>query len=94
MSREAWNNIIQSKGFYIRSYRKGLTWVILSLGVNLILLLSIYYVHFNEPEPDYYATSGIAPPVKLTSLNERNYSSNYLLPPDPVDEDMTRVIPQ
>jgi intracellular multiplication protein IcmM len=94
MTRETWDTIRQSKAFYILTYRKGIRWVMLSLTLNFILSLAIYYAHFNTPEPDFYATSGIAPPIKLTPLNAPNYSSTPLLEPDPVTEDETRVIPQ
>ncbi|KTD19362.1 Component of the Dot/Icm secretion system. inner membrane protein [Legionella lansingensis] len=94
MTRGTWDTIKSSKGFYVRTYRKGIKWVIVSLTINLFLTLAIYYVHFNEPERDYYATSGITPPVKLTPLDKPNYSSTPLLEPDPVNEDETRVIPQ
>lgn len=94
MGRETWDTIKQSKAFYIRTYRKGGTFVIVSLLVNLLLSLAIYYVHFHQPNPDFYATSGITPPIQLTALNAPNDSSTPLLEPDPATEDETRVIPQ
>ncbi|ASQ45262.1 type IVB secretion system protein IcmM/DotJ [Legionella clemsonensis] len=94
MGRETWDTIKRSKAFYIRTYRKGGTFVIVSLIINILLSLLIYYIHFNQPEPDFYATSGITPPIQLTPLNAPNYSSTPLLEPDPTNEDETRVIPQ
>ncbi|KTC86357.1 type IVB secretion system protein IcmM/DotJ [Legionella brunensis] len=94
MGRETWDTIKNSKAFYIRTYRKGATFVIVSLLINLLLSLAIYYVHFNQPDPDFYATSGITPPIMLTPLKTPNYSNTPLLEPDPINDDETRVIPQ
>lgn len=94
MGRETWDTIKRSKAFYIRTYRKGGTFVIVSLIINMLLSVLIYYIHFNQPEPDFYATSGITPPVQLTPRDAPNNSSTPLLEPDPVNEDETRVIPQ
>lgn len=94
MSRENWNKIKSSKGFYVRTYRQASMAVTVSLIFNLLLLLAIYYYHINRPSPDFYATNGTTPPVKLTALDERNYSSTPLLEADPVNEDKPKVIPQ
>ncbi|CEK11407.1 type IVB secretion system protein IcmM/DotJ [Legionella hackeliae] len=94
MGRETWDTIKRSKAFYIRTYRKAGTFVIVSLMLNIVLSLLIYYIHFNQPEPDFYATSGITPPVQLNPLNTPNYSGTPMLEPDPVNEDETRIIPQ
>ncbi|ARG96823.1 type IVB secretion system protein IcmM/DotJ [Legionella micdadei] len=94
MSQEVWGTIKRSKSFYIRTYRLGATSLLISLMLNLLLILGIYYLYFHEPERDYYATSGITPPVPLTPLDEPNYSSTPLLPPDPIDDNSEKVIPQ
>lgn len=94
MGREIWNAIKQSKTFYIRTYRACLTVTAFSLLLNLIIGLVIYYLYFNEPERDFYATSGITSPVKLTPLNEPNYSSKPLLANDPPSEDTVKEIPE
>ncbi len=94
MGQETWNTIKHSKSFYIRTYRAGATSLIVSLILNILLGLGIYYFHFYEPERDYYATSGIVPPVKLTPLNEPNYSATPLLEADPPNDETVRVIPQ
>ncbi|KTD24578.1 MULTISPECIES: type IVB secretion system protein IcmM/DotJ [Legionella] len=94
MSQEAWNTIKRSKSFYIRTYRIGGTSLVISLILNLLLVLGIYYLYFHEPERDFYATSGVTPPVLLNPLDEPNYSSTPLLPPDPIDDDSEKVIPQ
>lgn len=94
MSRESWNTIKQSKGFYIRTYRIATTMVGLSLLANLFFGLAIYYVHFHEPPTVFYATSGITPPIKLNPLNQPNYKSTPLLQPSPVEDNEAKAIPQ
>lgn len=94
MSRETWNIIKDSKLFYVRTYRRGGTWLVVSLCLNLLMGLTIYYLHLHQPERDYYATSGIIPPIELKAMAEPNYSATPLLPPDQTSDDEQRVIPQ
>lgn len=94
MSRETWNTIIHSKTFYVRTYRTGGTALIISLLINLLCGLGIYYIYFHEPIRDYYATSGVTPPVKLSPLNEPNYSSIPLLEPDPIEDNTLKAVPE
>ncbi|CAM2748351.1 Component of the Dot/Icm secretion system. inner membrane protein [Legionella steigerwaltii] len=94
MSRETWELIKSSKNFYVNSYRRGLITLILSLILNCIFGVLIAYIHLTEPERDFYATSGIAPPIQLQPLSAPNYSSNALLPPDPPAENEDKLIPQ
>ncbi|KTD67790.1 MULTISPECIES: type IVB secretion system protein IcmM/DotJ [Legionella] len=94
MSRETWGLIKGSKNFYVNSYRRGLTTLIISLLLNCIFGVLIAYIYLTEPERDFYATSGIAPPIQLQPLLAPNYSSNALLPPDPPAENEDKVIPQ
>jgi len=95
MSRGNWNRIKQSKFFYVQNYRKILLFIVLAQAINVILYLGIAYVYFHQPARDYYATSGIVPPVQLTPLDRPNHSDKALLSPDPVNEDTTtKVIPE
>lgn len=94
MSRETWNVIKNSKTFYIQTYRRGSKYLIVSGCINLLLCLIIYYLHLHQPERDFYATSGITPPIKLNPLNEPNYTGTALLAPDPTNDDEVKVIPQ
>lgn len=94
MSREAWALIKENKNFNVHMFRRGLTLLVLSLILSCFLGLLMFYIYLNEPERDYYATSGITPPVKLQSRLTPNESSQALLEPDPASEDETRVIPQ
>lgn len=93
MGRETWNNTIHSKSFYIRTYRLAGRALLVSLLANLLLGLGIYYRYFHEPLRDYYATSGIVPPVQLKALDERNYSATPLLAADPTNDDTVKIIP-
>lgn len=94
MSRSRWNTIKQSKMFFIATFRKGATALLVSLIINCLLVMGIYYLYINRPEPDYYATNGITPPVQLRSMLTRNYSSTALLPPDPGEVEGNKPIPE
>jgi len=94
MSKNNWNLIKQSKGFYINTYRKTSHVLLFSVFLNLIFVFSIYYVYFNQSENDFYATSGITSPIKLTALESRNNTSTALLANDPENELENKVIPQ
>lgn len=94
MSRETWTQIKNDKNFNVHVYRNSLTVLVFSLLLNLVLGLLIFHYYVNIPERDYYATSGIVSPVKLTAMLTPNYSSKALLDPDPPTDDTPRVIPQ
>lgn len=84
MSRGSWNKIKKSKFFYVMIYRRLLLLIIIFQTINVILFLGVGYVYLNRPERMYYATSGITLPIMLSPLDRPNYSSEPLLPPDPV----------
>ena len=67
MSGDNWNKIINSKSFYIRTYRVAGKGLIISLVINIVLCLAIYYSYFHQPIRDFYATSGITPPSEVKS---------------------------
>ncbi|BCA94122.1 phosphoesterase [Legionella antarctica] len=94
MSRETWALIKHKKNFNVHVYRRGLFLVMISLSLSSIIGLLMFYIYINEPERDYYATSGITPPIKLKPMLAPNASSNALLPPDPPTDDVQRFIPQ
>ncbi|MBA2709342.1 MAG: phosphoesterase [Tatlockia sp.] len=93
MASEAWNKIISSKSFYVRTYRMAGKGLIISLLLNFLLSLGIYYLYFNQPKRAFYATSGITPPVQLKALDQRNYSTVPLLEADPPDDNTVKMIP-
>lgn len=82
MGRYTWDLIKQSKGFYVNTFRWTEKSMFISVALNLILGLLLYYVYFNQPESDFYATYGETPPVALTPMDEPNYSSTALLAND------------
>jgi intracellular multiplication protein IcmM len=94
MNRENWDIIRESKDFNVSVYRRGLFILILSLFLSCIFVLYSFYIYLTEPERDFYATSGVAPPIKLQPLLAPNFSSNALLPPDPVEETENKFILQ
>lgn len=94
MGRGDWKLVQDSKSFYVRSYRRVSFMVFVSLLLNLLLGCGIYYSYFNQPARQYYATSGVTPPVRLAPRDAPNYSAQALLPPDPVNVEEAKVIPQ
>lgn len=94
MSQTEWNRVKQSKGFYVKVYRQIGTFLLLSAVINLSLSAVLYYIYFNRPEPDYYATDGVRPPLNLVEMNEPNNSSVPILKSDPVDDQPVNVMPQ
>ncbi|KTC66537.1 Dot/Icm secretion system protein ImcM [Legionella adelaidensis] len=94
MSRGAWNLTKQSKRFYVQTYRRAGTSLVVSLLINLLLGLGIYYTYFHLPEPDFYSTDGITPPVQLTPMDEPNRSSVPLLASDQESDYGNKVIPE
>lgn len=94
MSRETWALIKQNKNFNVHVYRRGLLLLILSLILSCTIGLLMFHIYINQPERDFYATSGITPPIKLSPLLAPNASSKALLDPDPPTDDVQRVIPQ
>lgn len=95
MGRQAWHLIKRKNFFYIQTFRKAGAFLLISLVLNAVFIVAIYFAFTHQPERDFYATSGVTDPVKLTPMSTPNYSSEALLPPDPVnDDDARKVIPQ
>ncbi len=94
MGKENWAIFKQNKNFNIKIYRGGLTVLILAMLLNTGIGSAIAYIYLHEPERDFYATSGIAPPIQLTALTEPNRSSHPLLDPDPPTDNSVRVLPK
>lgn len=93
MSRENWRIIKNKKMFYVTSYRRSCSILLFSLVFNMLLLTFIILSYASRGMPDFYATSGIIPPIQLAPLTSPNFSSEALLPPDPPDEEGTKQIP-
>jgi len=94
LSRGTWAKIRQSNRFYVDTYRRGITALLVSLILNAFLAMGIYYVYFGQPEPDYYATDGITPPVQLTAMDQPNDSPNPLLANDQNDNENSKSVLQ
>jgi intracellular multiplication protein IcmM len=93
MSRQLWRSVIESKFFYVYTYRRAGTYLLASSFINVLLLFLIMYVHFTAPERSMYATSGITPIVELTPLSSPNTSSEPLLATDIEEEMKVKPIP-
>ncbi|MBA4695844.1 MAG: phosphoesterase [Legionella sp.] len=91
MSRSKWEIVKHSKAFYVRNYRNSLNALMFSLTINLLLCGAICYMHFNEPLPLFFATSGIVPPVLLPSLDAPNNSSTPLLQDESLTDDEKKI---
>ncbi len=94
MSRETWALIKNNKNFNVHAYRRGVTVLIGSLFLSCLISVLMFYEYLNQPERDYYATSGVTSPIKLTAMLAQNDSPQALLEPDPPSDDVIRVIPQ
>ncbi len=94
MSRERWGLIKQYKLFYINTYHRLASVLVVIFSLNLILVIAIIHVYFNQPERHYYSTDGIKPPEELLAMEEPNRTSNALLPDDPVSEEVVNSMPE
>lgn len=94
MSKLTWDLIKNRKNFHVILYRRGLSAIIISLGVSCVLMLGIIYLYINTPQRNYYASNGVSPPIKLNPLKAPNMSSEALLEPDPPEQEEQKVIPQ
>ncbi len=94
MSRETWRLLKQSKRFYVNTYRRAGSALIVSIIINLALGFAIHFVYFSQSERDYYATNGATPPIMLTPMDVPNNTSVALLASDLENENDARVIPQ
>ena len=94
MSRETWTLIKNSKRFYVSTFRRAGSALFVSVVINFTLGLAIYYTYITQPGHDFYATSGITPPVELTSMDTPNNTSVALLADDDESVNDIKVIPQ
>jgi intracellular multiplication protein IcmM len=94
MSRETWSLIKQSKRFYVNTFRRAGSALLLSVIINLGLGVAIYYVYFAQPPNDFYATNGVTSPELLTSMDIPNNTSVPMLASDPDVDNTIKVIPQ
>jgi len=93
MRRMIWRSITTAKFFYVRTYRRVCTLIIISLMMSVFLIVLIIHFYLNRPEPDYYATNGVTAPVLLNALDTANKLTSPLLPPDQIISNQTKVIP-
>ena len=94
MSRETWALLKKSKRFYVNTFRRAGSTLLVSVICNLCLGLLLHYVYFHQPGHDFYATNGVTPPVMLTSMDVPNDTSVALLANDPENDNDIKVIPQ
>lgn len=94
MARVIWDALKHSKHFYVTTYRLTASVLIISSLCNVLLLIIVYYLYFSRPSPDYYATNGVTPPLKLNPMTKPNYKSNSLLEDEQDIPNENKVIPQ
>ena len=94
MTKAQWITIKQSKSFYVRNYRNLISLMIFSSALSLVFCILIYFVYMSRPEHVFYSTNGVTAPIKLTVMSEPNYSDVALLPPDPIDNAIPKLIPE
>lgn len=93
MSRGTWTRIRQSNRFYVDTYHQAITGLIVSVALSIVLVLAISYHCVSRPEHDFYASSGIEPPVALTPMAHPNATAVPLLEDEPNQNGSTRVVP-
>lgn len=84
MTTESYKNAPRQKNFYVHLFRRCVSFLLISLVINALFLVGIFYKYITRPEPDYYSTNGITAPVLLTALLQPNFTSKALLKADPV----------
>lgn len=94
MSRETWRLLKQSKRFYVGTYRRAGSALILSVAMNVLLGIAIYYIYYSEPEHTFYATNGVTAPELLTAMTSPNTTSVPLLANDPDNDNEIKVMPE
>ena len=94
MSRSSWALIRHSKRFYVSTFRRAGSALLISSAINLSLGLALYYAYFSRPLNDFYATNGVTPPEMLTAMDEPNLSSVPLIADDDDVDVQIKVIPQ
>lgn len=80
--------------FYVSTYRKLQMTLVLFAILNVVLGLAVMKVYFEQPEPQFYATNGVGAPEELTAMDEANMTSVPILPDDPAEDGVEKVIPQ
>jgi hypothetical protein len=93
MRREVWRLLIQSKRFYVGTFRFIESALVFSLVISVLLSFGLIYVYLHIPERHYYATNGEAPPIELTAMDEANKTSVPLLADDPTVDDAEKLMP-
>jgi len=94
VSRYTWDLIKESKRFYVTTYRRLGTILLVSVIMNLTMAIGLFLLYVNQPEHDFYATSGVVSPVQLTPLAEPNNTSVPLLEADAPQGNDNKVMPQ
>ena len=94
MSRGTWDIIKQSKHFYVNTYRRTESMLLLSITINLIIGFAIGYQYLGRPEHDFYSTNGVTAPMLLTPMDSANSTSVALLASESNSETNIKVIPQ
>ncbi len=76
------------------TFRKTCNALIASITLSVLLSIGIHYVYFIQPDRNYYATSGVTPPVQLTDMDDPNYSAYPLLADEQVADTTIKSIPK
>lgn len=91
MGKAAWSETRGSKFFYVQLYRKTLLVLWVSLSMNILFALGVYYFYFKRPAVEFYASNGVTQPVKLTARATPNPARESLLPSEPPADELAAV---
>ena len=94
MSRETWRLIKSSKLFYINTYRRAGSILVVSVSLNLLLGLVVAQAYFSRSAIHFYATNGTTSPEEIIAMDIPNMTSAPILADDLSTQDVPKVIPQ
>jgi hypothetical protein len=80
MAMTRFEEVKKRRYFYVRSYRRVSQLIIFSLALNVLIVLVMAYIYFNQQPGKFYSSNGSSYPIELIGLNHPNKSSLPLLP--------------
>lgn len=71
--------VLMRNDFYRDSYKKALLALLFVLSVDVMLIVSIVYLYFNPPKPQYFPVSRTYQMIKWHPLSDPIFDNNYVL---------------
>lgn len=86
MFKLSFSEIQQLKNYFRDTFRRLIVVLLVSLAIQWLLVVAIFYEVVTMPAPDFYATNSAGFITTLNALPQVNATSEYLLKPDPAEE--------